>query len=206
MAGQPDLCPCCDPAAAVVDSAIAGQGPQLRPVLPRTPHCRIFPAAWRRTGRLRRELDRRALVGIQRQHRRGRPQAHRCGRDHRGHRIAAVGARQARRPDQHRRFLYPLAADLAPRSNPAVQPFRLGRLRRHRRDRLDPVVHLERRHARRLATPDRQPRDLCRHRHCDRGDGARPRRIAGGRYPSRALSHRCRSASPWRLAGVRRSH
>ena len=38
------------------------------------------------------------------------------------------------------------------------------------------AVLAERRHARRLAPADHLPGDLCRHRHRDRGDGARPRR------------------------------
>ena len=72
LAGQPDLPSCRDPADAAADSAAAGQGPQRHPVLPGIPRRCLLPAAWRRAGRLRRELDGRAVVGLQRQHRRWR--------------------------------------------------------------------------------------------------------------------------------------
>jgi hypothetical protein len=63
------------PAAAAADSAAAGQGPQRRPVLYRIFRRRLLPAAWRRIGRFRRQLDGRTSVRFQRQHRRCGPQA-----------------------------------------------------------------------------------------------------------------------------------
>ena len=83
LAGQPDLRARRVAAVAAADSAAAGQGPQCRPVLRRASRRRILPAAWRRIERFRRQLDRRAAVGVQRQHRRRRRQARDFQPDHR---------------------------------------------------------------------------------------------------------------------------
>ena len=77
---------------------------------------------------------------------------------------------------QHAGWLDTSAADLAARTDPGLRPAGLGRPRRNRRDRVRPAVLAGRRPARRLASAGHQPGDLCRHRHRDRGDGARPRR------------------------------
>ena len=61
LAGQPDLLSCRDPAGAAADPAAAGQGPERHPVLPGIPRHRLLPAARRRAGGLRRELDGRAV-------------------------------------------------------------------------------------------------------------------------------------------------
>ena len=97
LAGQPDLLSCRDPADAAADSAAAGQGPERHPVLPGIPRHRLLPAARRRAGGLRRELDGRAVVGLQRQHRRWRKETRGVGRNDRRDRAVAVGARQADR-------------------------------------------------------------------------------------------------------------
>ena len=60
LAGQSGLRSCRDPADAAADSAAAGQGPERHPVLPGIPRRCLLPAARRRAGGLRRELDGRA--------------------------------------------------------------------------------------------------------------------------------------------------
>ena len=62
------------------DPAPAGEGPERRPVLHRLSGRRVLPAAWRRPERLRRELDRRPVVGLCRQHQRRGQRADRRGR------------------------------------------------------------------------------------------------------------------------------
>ena len=136
LAGQSDLLPRRGPAVAAVDSAAAGQGPQRRPVLPRLSRRRVLPAAWRRSRRFWRELDRRPAVRLRRQHRRWRPEARGCRRDDGRDRTAAVAARQADRAAQHGDFLAALAADLAARPDPGVGPAGLDRFCAHGRDRL----------------------------------------------------------------------
>ena len=68
------------------------------------------------------------------------------------------------RPAQHSHLLAAVAADLAARSDQAVRPAGVARPRGDGCDRHGPAVLAGRRHAVRLASPDRQPRDFCRHR------------------------------------------
>ena len=113
LAGQSDLHSCRYPADAAVDSAAAGQGAECHSVLPGIPRDRLLSAARRRAGWLRRELDGRASLGLQRQYRRRRQEAGGLWRDDGHHRTAAMGHRQADRAGEHGDRLGAAAADLA---------------------------------------------------------------------------------------------
>ena len=124
-------------------------------------------------------------VRLRRQHRRRRPEARGRGRDDGRDRAAAVAARQAHRAARARVIswlIWPLIwlrdqiqASAVRSGSISPSPLRSSRCL---------LFWLERRHSHRLARADHQPCDLCRHRHRDRGDGARPRRPAGRRYPA----------------------
>ena len=79
-------------------------------------------------------------------------------------------------------LLAALAVDLVARADPDGCPPGVDRLGADGRDRLARAVLPGRRIPHRLARADREPLGLCRHRHRDRGDEARPGWIACGRH------------------------